>query len=178
VDLCLPYWPVQPTVACLEPSMSSAEFGDQSSSDKPAPSQHHSEYRTQNSTIHETPRIRVLLVDDHAMVRQGLRSVLESYPDIEVVGEAADGKEALALVERLRPSVIVMDLNMPNMNGIDATAIIKSRHPQIVILGLSVNAGEDNRAAMTEAGAAALLTKEAAVDELYDMINEAVGTRS
>jgi DNA-binding NarL/FixJ family response regulator len=118
------------------------------------------------------------LVDDHAMVRQGLRSVMESYPDIEVVGEAGDGKDSLVSVEQMRPSVVIMDLNMPRMNGIDATAIIKSRHPEIVVLGLSVNAGEDNQEAMIQAGASALLTKEAAVDRLYDMIHEAVATRS
>lgn len=134
--------------------------------------------RQHDSALHEKPRIRVLLVDDHVMVRQGLRSILESYPDIEVVGEVADGKESLVSVERVRPSVIVMDLNMPKMNGIDATAIIKSRYPEIIVLGLSVNVGEDNHAAMIQAGASALLTKEAAVDQLYDMIHDAVATRS
>lgn len=178
VDLYLPYWPVQPTVGSMEHAESSTGFREQDSDDKPTSPPPHSEPGAQDPTLREAPRIRVLLVDDHAMVRQGLRSVLENYPDIEVVGEAADGKEALALVERIRPSVIVMDLNMPNMNGIDATEAIKHRYPETVVIGLSVNAGEDNRVALTEAGAVALLTKEAAVDELYDMINEAVAARS
>ncbi len=133
--------------------------------------------RPHDSTLHENPRIRVLVVDDHVMVRQGLRCILESYPDIEVVGEVADGKESLISVERVRSAVVVMDLNMPRMNGIDATAIIKSRYPDIIVLGLSVNVGEDNHAAMIQAGASALLRKEAAVDQLYDMIHEAVATR-
>lgn len=134
--------------------------------------------RARTNELNEKPRIRVLLADDHAIVRQGLRSILESYPDIDIIGEVADGKESLASVERVRPSVIVMDLNMPRMNGIDATAIIKSRYPEIIVLGLSVNAGDDNQAAMIQAGASALLPKEAAADQLYDMIHSAIVTRS
>ena len=118
--------------------------------------------------------IRVLLVDDHAMVRQGLRTVLGSYPDLDVVGEAWNGKEAVAFAERLQPSIIVMDINMPKMNGIDATAEITSRYPDIAVIGLSVQAGGANVEAMRQAGAAMLLTKEAAVDELYQAIREAL----
>lgn len=115
--------------------------------------------------------IRVLLVDDHAMVRRGLRSVLESYADVEVVGEAWDGEEAVAAAEALQPSHIVMDINMPQMNGIEATARIKSRYPYIIVIGLSVNAGGTYEEAMKQAGAAMLLTKEVAVDELYSAIH-------
>lgn len=121
--------------------------------------------------------IRVLLVDDHMMVRQGLRTVLESYDDIEVVGEAANGKESLECVEHLQPSVVVMDLSMPQMNGIDATMVIKARHPETIVLGLSVNASQDNRTAMTNAGASGFLTKEAAVDQLYDLIQHTIAER-
>jgi PAS domain S-box-containing protein len=120
--------------------------------------------------VHEEPRVRVLLVDDHAMVRQGLRSVLDSYADIEVVGEAWNGEEAVDAVEALQPAVVLMDINMPKLNGIEATARIKSRYPAITVIGLSVNAGGENEAAITKAGAALLLTKEAAVDELYQAI--------
>lgn len=118
--------------------------------------------------------IRVLLVDDHAMVRQGLRSLLDSYPDVEVVGEACNGEEAVAFVERMQPSIVVMDINMPKMNGIDATAAIVSRYPGTVVIGLSVQAGGENEVAMKHAGAALLLTKEAAVDDLYRTIREAL----
>jgi PAS domain S-box-containing protein len=117
-------------------------------------------------------RIRVLLVDDHAMVRQGLRTVLDGYPDLEVVGEAWNGEEAVAAVERHRPALVVMDINMPKKNGIEATADIKSRYPHIHVIGLSVNAGGENQAAMLQAGAALLLTKEAAVDQLYEAIKK------
>ena len=114
--------------------------------------------------------IRVLLVDDHAMVRQGLRSVLEGYADIEVVGEASNGEEAVAMTDRLRPSLVLMDINMPKMGGVDATAHIKTRHPEIVVIGLSVQAGYESHLAMLKAGATRLLTKEAAVEQLHHAI--------
>lgn len=106
------------------------------------------------------------------MVRQGLRSVLEAYSDVSVVGEATNGKEAVAIAAALRPSIVLMDINMPNMNGIDATAEIKQKWPDITVIGLSVNADGDNQAAMISAGATFLLTKEAALDELYKAIQE------
>src|SRR6478735_7207592 len=90
----------------------------------------------------KTRPVGVLLVDDHAMVRQGLRTMLESYADVEVVGEACDGEEALVCTEQLNPAVVVMDINMPKMNGIEATARLKARYPDVAIIGLSVNAGE------------------------------------
>jgi signal transduction histidine kinase/CheY-like chemotaxis protein len=120
------------------------------------------------SPLSRRARIRVLLVDDHAMVRQGLRAVLDGYHDIEMVGEAADGREAVRLVEQLCPAAVVMDINMPRMNGIEATREIKIRHPNVAVIGLSVNAGAENQDAMLKAGAAALLTKEAAVERLYE----------
>ena len=119
-------------------------------------------------------RIRVLLVDDHAMVRQGLRSVLEAYADVEVVGEASNGEEAVEIAERLRPSLVVMDINMPKLNGVEATAIIRTRYPDTIVIGLSVQAGEEAQRAILKAGAAVLLTKEAAVEELYRTIREAL----
>jgi DNA-binding NarL/FixJ family response regulator len=103
--------------------------------------------------------VSVLLVDDHAMVRQGLRTMLENYADVEVVGEACDGEEALACTEKLNPAVVVMDINMPKMNGIEATAHLKARYPDITIIGLSVNTGEENQEAMKKAGATSLITK-------------------
>jgi PAS domain S-box-containing protein len=120
----------------------------------------------------EKHRLTVLLVDDHAMMREGLRSVLEAHSDIHIVGEASDGQEAIALVDELRPSLVVMDINMPRLNGIEATARIKARYAEIKVIGLSVNAGPNNKEAMLRAGADMLLTKEAAVEELYRSIQE------
>jgi CheY-like chemotaxis protein/two-component sensor histidine kinase len=116
--------------------------------------------------------IRLLLVDDHTMVRQGLRSLLESYEDVMIVGEGSNGEEAIELVEQLRPALVVMDLNMPKKNGIEATARIKAQWPETVVIGLSVHAEEEARRAVINAGGAVLLTKEAAVDELYRTIRE------
>jgi DNA-binding NarL/FixJ family response regulator len=121
-------------------------------------------------------RIRVLLVDDHAMVRQGLRSALELYANIEVVGEAADGDEAIAGAAKLQPSVIVMDINMPKMDGITATRFIKTQNPQISVLGISVEAKDYEVSAMQKAGAVEVLTKEKAVNELYGAIQRAVAS--
>jgi PAS domain S-box-containing protein len=118
--------------------------------------------------------LTVLLVDDHAMMRQGLRSVLEAHADIQIIGEAADGQEAVAMTDTLRPAVVVMDINMPRLNGIEATARIKGEHPDIRVIGLSVNAGPNNKEAMLKAGADMLLTKEAAVEELYRCIQSVV----
>lgn len=121
--------------------------------------------------------VRLLLVDDHALMRQGLRTVLDAYADIQVVGEARDGMEAVKLVGELRPRVVVMDINMPKMNGIEATAKIMQHYPETIIIGLSVNAAEDNREAMTRVGASRLLSKEVAVEQLHDAVHDAVTQR-
>ena len=125
------------------------------------------------------PSIPVLLVDDHAMVRQGLRSVMEGFPNIDIIGEASNGDEALKLVEKRRPAVVLMDINMPKLNGIEATAKIKSEHPEVAVIGLSVNAESINQEAMKKAGASMLLAKEAVITELYNAIltvtNESLG---
>jgi signal transduction histidine kinase/CheY-like chemotaxis protein len=126
--------------------------------------------RTEHSALQQDSKIRVLLVDDHAMIRQGLRSVLESYPDVEVVGEACNGEQAVAAADALQPTVVLMDINMPKMNGIEATELIKARSPSRIVIGLSVNVGGANVEAMRQAGAAMLLTKEAAVEDLYRAI--------
>lgn len=131
----------------------------------------------QHAGLQPHAKARVLLVDDHALVRQGLRSMLESYDDVDVIGEAWNGEEAVACVERLHPSIVVMDINMPKMNGIEATAAIISRYPDIIVIGLSVNAGGATEEAMTNAGAVALLSKEAAVENLYRAIRETMGVK-
>lgn len=81
-------------------------------------------------------KIRVLLVDDHALFREGLRAILRYYDDIEVVGEASSGVEAAAQVGILRPDIVVMDIAMPGMNGMDATRVIRERHPDTQVLVL------------------------------------------
>jgi DNA-binding NarL/FixJ family response regulator len=122
----------------------------------------------------EEKAIEVLIVDDHALVRQEIRSMLESYPDIHVVGEARNGLEGIFLVEKFRPRVVLMDINMPKMNGIEATAQITKGYPETIIIGFSVNATTQNHEAMKRAGAVQLVSKDAADEQLYAAIHEAV----
>jgi CheY-like chemotaxis protein/anti-sigma regulatory factor (Ser/Thr protein kinase) len=116
-------------------------------------------------------RIRVLVVDDHAVVRQGLCSLLAGYDDIEVVGEAANGDEAVEMDRHLQPDIFVMDVTMPKLDGIEATRRIKRQHPGTVVIGLSVHNSPQVEKEMRNAGAAAFLNKETAVDQLYETIN-------
>lgn len=127
-----------------------------------------------DSAPEDNGSVRVLLVDDHAMVRQGLRSVLEGYSDVQIIAEAANGQDAIDLTMQYRPHVVVMDINMPKMNGVDATQHIKRHYPNTIVVGLSVNADGENQLAMKFAGATVLLTKEAAVEQLYSAIQRAV----
>jgi len=126
---------------------------------------------------HHPSPIRVLLVDDHAMVRQGLRSVLDGYSDLTIIAEAGDGEEAVALAKLLHPDLIVMDVNLPRLDGIEATRRIRTDRPDALIVGLSVNEAEHVVSAMKAAGAAAFLTKESAADHLYETIEAVVGGR-
>ena len=123
-------------------------------------------------------RLRIVLVDDHAMVRQGLRSVLESHNDVEVIAEAGDGLQAVSLTESLRPDVVVMDLTLPHIDGVEATRRICQVNPSIVVIGLSVHPSWQVEQAIKEAGAAAFLTKDCAADQLYEAITSATMARS
>jgi signal transduction histidine kinase/ActR/RegA family two-component response regulator len=113
---------------------------------------------------------RVLLVDDHDVVREGLRAVLDEENDVEVVGEAGNGEEAVALTDTLRPDVVLMDVSMPTMNGIEATAAITSRWPDTRIIGLSMHEREDMARAILDAGAEAYVSKADGSDQLLDAI--------
>jgi DNA-binding NarL/FixJ family response regulator len=114
--------------------------------------------------------VRVLLVDDHAMFRSGMQKLLERYEELEIVGEAKDGAEAVVLATRLMPDVVVMDINMPKLNGIEATRQICRDLPAMKVIGLSMNSEKEIRAAMLEAGAIEYLEKNGSVKELYQAI--------
>jgi len=105
--------------------------------------------------------MRVLLVDDHPTVRRAYARVLQDEPDMEVVGEAANGMEAIHLTRHLRPDVVVMDVGMPGMDGIQATRMIHVMLPTVGVIGLSESAEAEQGAAMREAGAVAYVTKSA-----------------
>lgn len=107
-------------------------------------------------------KIKVLLVDDHAILRAGLRSLLATYDDIEVVGEASSGEEAIRKVRELEPDVIVMDVLMPGMNGLVATRYILEKHPDARILMLTQYGNKEYVLPLLEAGAAGYVLKQAA----------------
>ena len=125
-------------------------------------------------THQKTSAIRVLLVDDHAMVRQGLRCALEVYPNIEVVGEASDGDQAVECVAKVQPTVVVMDIVMPKMDGIAATRLIKTQYPQTAVVGLTRDLKDYTVYSMKKAGAFEVVDKKDAVVELYDAIQRAL----
>ena len=131
------------------------------------------QFLTSRCLMVQALHIRVLLADDQAMVRQALRSALQDYPNIEVVGEASNGEEAVAAASKLLPSVIVMDISMSQMDGITATRMIKAQHPQIAVIGLSVHRDHQVEA-MQQAGAFEVLGKDRAVTELYRAVQRAL----
>ncbi|MBI0445308.1 MULTISPECIES: response regulator transcription factor [unclassified Deinococcus] len=117
--------------------------------------------------------VRVLLVDDHAVVRQGLRLFLSLDSQIEVVGEAANGEEALAAAERLHPDVVIMDLMMPVMDGIQATRLLRRQHPDTEVIALTSTLEEHKVNGAIDAGAMGYMLKDASSDTLADAIHAA-----
>jgi len=122
--------------------------------------------------------IRILLADDHAVVRDGVRALLEKQTDMEVVAEAADGREAAQLAEELRPDVVVMDIAMPNLNGIDATRRILAAHPQIAVVILSMHQDESYVLRSLKAGAKGYLLKDSLRSDVLDAIRAVAQGRS
>jgi len=114
--------------------------------------------------------VRLLIVDDHALVRQGLRGILEREPDIEVVGEAHNGREAVDLCRALGPNLILMDVRMPEMDGLEATRIIKHERPEVGVLMVTMHDNHDYMREATKAGAAGYVLKDAHRDELIGAV--------
>jgi DNA-binding NarL/FixJ family response regulator len=117
--------------------------------------------------------IRVLLVDDHTMMRDGLCSLLEGVPDIEVVGQAPDGRTALDLVRTLSPDVVIMDVGMPELNGVEAARRIRTEHERVKVIALSTHTDKRYVHHMLEAGACGYVLKIAAYDELLRAVRAA-----
>jgi DNA-binding NarL/FixJ family response regulator len=117
--------------------------------------------------------IRVVLADDHVVVRAGLRAMLEGAADVQIVGEAANGAEVLALAGRLEPDVILMDLRMPEIDGVTATATIRRRHPKVHVLVLTTYETDADILRAVEAGATGYLLKDATRDQLLHAIRSA-----
>jgi two-component system response regulator NreC len=117
---------------------------------------------------------KIILADDHEIVREGLKSLLSKHDDMEVVAEAADGREVLGLVEVLSPDIVVMDVTMPGLNGIDATRRISEEHPEVRVVGLSMHSDRQFVGGMLGAGASAYLLKDCAFEELVKAIRVVV----
>ena len=114
--------------------------------------------------------IRVMLVDDHDVVRTGLRELLRIEPDLEVIGEASNGLEAVEALRDIRPDVVLMDLTMPVMNGLEATRIISKKYPDCLVLALTAHEDKEYFFEMLAAGAKGYITKQAASEELISAI--------
>jgi two-component system response regulator NreC len=118
-------------------------------------------------------KIRLLLVDDHQVVRSGLRMLLASESDVEIVGEAGTAREAIEAVRRLQPTVVLMDIGLPDMSGIEATREIKRTNPEIAVLALTIHEDEEYFFKMLEVGAGGYVPKRAAPEELLTAIRAA-----
>ena len=114
--------------------------------------------------------MRVLIVDDHAIIRDGLRAIMEAQPDIEVVGEAMEGREALEKADELRPDVVIMDLTMPGMGGLEATRQLKLHHPDIRVMALTMHESDDYFFQVLQAGADGYFVKGGSSAELLSAL--------
>lgn len=114
---------------------------------------------------------KILLADDHTIVRQGLRTLLEQQKNIEVVAEAGDGLETIQLTQKHKPDIVIMDITMPGMNGIEATREILTLMPDVKVIALSMHSDKHFVANMLKAGAKGYLRKNAAADELVDAVH-------
>src|SRR5882762_3958952 len=123
--------------------------------------------------VEENSRIRVLIVDDHAVVRMGLRAFFDMLDDIEVVGEASDGSEGVAMARRLKPDVVLMDLLMPNMDGVTAIGRIKAELPETEIVTMTSFIEEEQVTAALEAGASGYVLKDAEAEEVAAAVRAA-----
>jgi len=123
-------------------------------------------------------KLRILLADDHQMFREGLGALVGSEPDMEVVGEADDGRAAVALAERLRPELVLMDVSMPSMNGLQATERIKQSCPQVKVLALTRHADDGYLRQLLKAGVAGYVLKRSGSDELLRAIRAVAAGQS
>jgi len=117
-------------------------------------------------------KLRILLADDHKIVREGLRTLINSQPDMQVVGEAANGKEVLVKARELKPDVVVMDLSMPELNGLQATERLKIERPEMKVVALTAHEDEGYLRQLCKVGAAGYVLKRSAGDELVKAISE------
>jgi DNA-binding NarL/FixJ family response regulator len=123
-------------------------------------------------------RLRIVLADDHTILREGLRALLSTDPDFEIIGEAVDGREAVRCVEKLGPDLLLMDLSMPRMSGMDAISEIKKRYPETKIIALTVHKTEEYLLTTLQAGVDGYVLKDATHDELVMAIHNVMAGKS
>lgn len=119
-------------------------------------------------------RTKIILADDHKIIREGLRSLIEKQPDMEVIAEAQDGLTTVNLVQKLKPDVVIMDIGMPEMNGIDATTKITTEYKNVKVIALSMHSDRRFVMQMLKAGAAGYLLKDSAFEELVSAIHAVI----
>jgi len=153
---------IVPVAEAAEVGSGDAEPGPAEPASSPAPASHARD-----------GAVRLLVVDDHAVVREGFANLLGLQPDFEVIGEADDGRQAVEQAEFLRPDAILMDVDMPTMNGVEATRRIKDRHPGVVIVGLSLHEEQGVARAMLEAGADAYVSKNSPAKDVVETVRRA-----
>ena len=123
-------------------------------------------------------RLRIVLADDHTILREGLRALLSTDPNFEIIGEAVDGREAVRCVEKLEPDLLLMDLSMPRMSGMDAISEVKKRYPETKIIALTVHKTEEYLLTTLQAGADGYVLKDATHDELVMAIHNVMAGKS
>lgn len=124
----------------------------------------------QSSLKEKIKKIKIIIVDDHIMLRDGIKNVVNDINDFEIIGETGDGYEAISLAKILKPDIILMDISLPNINGIEVTRRIKKDHPNIKIIGLTMHDNEEYLSQMLQAGASGYIIKKAAASELQEAI--------
>ena len=122
--------------------------------------------------------LRIVLAEDHTILREGLHALLAADPDFEIIGEARDGREAVRCIEKLEPDLLLMDLSMPRMSGMDAIREIKKRYPEIKIIALTVHKTEEYLLSTLQAGADGYVLKDATHEELVLAIKNVMGGKS
>ena len=122
--------------------------------------------------------IKIILADDHALVRTGLRRLLDDVDGLSVIGEADNGSDAILRVKELNPDVAILDINMPKLNGIQATEILRRDHPELKIIIISMHSDELFPQRLLKAGANAYLTKDSGIQEISHAINEVMASRN
>lgn len=122
--------------------------------------------------------IKIVLADDHNIIREGLAALLSNHPDMEVMAQANNGRDAVKYALKLKPDVVVMDISMPDLNGIDATRMIKAENPKINVIALSVHTGRRFVTGMIKAGVSGYMLKHCAIEELLEAITLVSNSKS